>query len=46
VVCGTVENLHRGLSAALPTVRTLLKDGIIGMGDFAHPRYNGCEIIP
>jgi putative peptide-modifying radical SAM enzyme len=46
MVCRTVENLHRGLSAALPAVRALLRDGIIGIGDFAHPRYNGCEIIP
>ncbi len=45
-VCGTVENLHRGLLEALPAVRRLIDDGIIGMEDFAHPRYNGCEIIP
>jgi uncharacterized protein len=46
VVCGTVENLHRGLSKALPRVRCLIDEGIIRMEDFAHPRYNGCEIIP
>jgi putative peptide-modifying radical SAM enzyme len=46
VVCGTVENLHRGLSAALPRVRSLIDGGILGIRDFAHPRYNGCEIIP
>ena len=46
VVCGTVENLHRGLSAALPRVQGLIDDGIVGTEDFAHPRYNGCEIIP
>ncbi|MDD1668629.1 MAG: TIGR04084 family radical SAM/SPASM domain-containing protein [Methanomicrobiales archaeon] len=46
VVCGTVENLYRGLSDALPRVRGLIGEGIIGMEDFAHPRYNGCEIIP
>ncbi|MDD1664924.1 MAG: TIGR04084 family radical SAM/SPASM domain-containing protein [Methanomicrobiales archaeon] len=46
VVCGTVENLYRGLSDALPRVRGLIDDGTIGMQDFAHPRYNGCEIIP
>jgi len=45
-VCGTVENLHRGLTGALPRVRELLREGTIGMEDFAHPRYNGCEIIP
>jgi len=46
VVCGTVKNLHHGLNAALPKVRHLIREGIIGMEDFAHPRYNGCEIIP
>lgn len=46
LVCGTVENLYHGLSEALPRVRGLIDDGIIGMKDFAHPRYNGCEIIP
>ena len=46
VVCGTVENLYRGLSEALPRVQGLIKAGIIGMEDFVHPRYNGCEIIP
>jgi len=46
VVCGTVENLHRGLTGILPRVRDLLKQGTIGMEDFTHPRYNGCEIIP
>jgi putative peptide-modifying radical SAM enzyme len=46
VVCATVENLHRGLSEALPRVQGFIDDGILAMGDFAHPRYNGCEIIP
>jgi len=46
VVCGTVENLHRGLLETLPRVRGLIDEGIIGLEDFAHPRYNGCEIIP
>jgi putative peptide-modifying radical SAM enzyme len=46
VVCGTVENLHRGLTAVLPRVRELIREGTIGMEDFVHPRYNGCEIIP
>ncbi len=46
VVCGTVENLYHGLSGALPRVQALIGDGVIGFADFAHPRYNGCEIIP
>jgi putative peptide-modifying radical SAM enzyme len=45
-VCGTVENLHQGLTAALPTVQGLIDEGIIDLADFSHPRYNGCEIIP
>ncbi|HMK15891.1 MAG TPA: TIGR04084 family radical SAM/SPASM domain-containing protein, partial [Methanomicrobiales archaeon] len=46
VVCGTVKNLHQGLTGALPRVRDLLGRGTITLADFAHPRYNGCEIIP
>jgi uncharacterized protein len=46
VVCRTVENLHQGLTTVLPHVRDLIGEGTIGMADFAHPRYNGCEIIP
>jgi len=46
VVCGTVENLRRGLLAALPRVRGLIDEGALREEDFAHPRYNGCEIIP
>ncbi|MDK2890466.1 MAG: hypothetical protein PWR21_1098 [Methanoculleus sp.] len=46
VVCRTVENLHSALSAALPVIRTLIRDGRIRMEDFAHRKYNSCEIIP
>lgn len=46
VVCGTVKNLYLGLTAVLPQVRGLIHEGAIGMEDFVHPRYNGCEIIP
>ena len=46
LVCGTVENLHAALSDALPDVRSLLSEGIITLRDFAHEKYNGCEIIP
>ncbi|MGE5832290.1 MAG: TIGR04084 family radical SAM/SPASM domain-containing protein [Methanomicrobiales archaeon] len=46
VVCGTVENLHRGLTGVLPRVRRLIREGTLEMADFSHPRYNGCEIIP
>ena len=46
LVCGTVENLHDALSAALPRVRELIRDGRIRPGDFSHEKFNGCEIIP
>jgi len=46
IVCSTVENLRAALSAALPHVRSLIRDGRIRMEDFSHRRYNSCEIIP
>ena len=46
VVCETVENLHSALLAALPEVRTLIREGIIRMEDLDHRKYNSCEIIP
>ena len=46
LVCDTVKNLHDALFAALPRVRNLIADGIITHADFAHEKFNGCEIIP
>jgi uncharacterized protein len=46
LVCGTVENLHAALMEALPRVRALIKSGKVTTGDFAHEKFNGCEIIP
>ena len=46
LVCGTVENLHAALTGALPQVRSLLDNGTIALSDFAHEKFNGCEIIP
>jgi radical SAM protein with 4Fe4S-binding SPASM domain len=46
VVCGTIENLHDALLAALPRIRKLIDDGTISLSDFIHEKYNGCEIIP
>ena len=46
LVCGTVENLHASLVSALPQVRSLIRDGTIGLQDFRHEKFNGCEIIP
>lgn len=46
VVCSTVENLHDALTAALPRVRTLIREGTITSAGFQHEKYNSCEIIP
>jgi putative peptide-modifying radical SAM enzyme len=46
LVCSTVENLHGALSDALPRVRALIENGTIAQADFAHEKFNGCEIIP
>jgi sulfatase maturation enzyme AslB (radical SAM superfamily) len=45
-VCETVENMYYGLVEVLPEVQQLLVEGHISLHDFAHTRYNGCEIIP
>jgi putative peptide-modifying radical SAM enzyme len=46
LVCGTVENLHVALTGALPRVRALIGEGVLQHDDFAHEKFNGCEIIP
>ncbi|MDD1680111.1 MAG: TIGR04084 family radical SAM/SPASM domain-containing protein [Methanoregula sp.] len=46
LVCDTVENLRDALITALPRVQRLIDQGIITPGDFAHEKFNGCEIIP
>jgi putative peptide-modifying radical SAM enzyme len=46
LVCGTVENLHDALSGALPRVQGLIRSKRIVLADFAHEKFNGCEIIP
>lgn len=46
LVCGTVENLMDALLSELPRVKRLIKNGTISMEDFAHEKFNGCEIIP
>ena len=45
-VCATVENMYHGLTEVMPEVHRLLMKGRISLHDFAHTRYNGCEIIP
>jgi putative peptide-modifying radical SAM enzyme len=46
VVCSTVENLHASLTAALPGVKDMISEGTISLRDFAHQKFNSCEIIP
>ena len=46
LVCGTVENLRDALTEKLPRVRALIAAGRISLADFAHEKFNGCEIIP
>jgi putative peptide-modifying radical SAM enzyme len=46
LVCGTVENLRDALVVVLPRVRRLIDQGTISLEDFAHEKFNGCEIIP
>ena len=46
MVCSTVKNLYDALTGALPRVRNLIAEGIITRADFAHEKFNGCEIIP
>ena len=46
LVCGTVENLRDALMEELPRVRALIASGRIHLSDFAHEKFNGCEIIP
>jgi uncharacterized protein len=46
LVCGTVENLHDALLGAVPRVREMIDRGVICREDFAHEKFNGCEIIP
>jgi uncharacterized protein len=46
LVCSTVENLYNALKEAMPRIQNLLSDGKIAVSDFAHEKFNGCEIIP
>lgn len=46
IVCETVKNLHEALTAALPRVKSLIRDGRISLEDFTHEKFNSCEIIP
>ena len=46
LVCATVRELFRELSGVLPRINALINTGTITLADFAHEKYNGCEIIP
>jgi len=42
----TVKSLHETMGTIQPDVQRLLAAGEISMGQFAHQKYHGCEIIP
>jgi putative peptide-modifying radical SAM enzyme len=46
LICSTVHDLKNGIIAALPAISDLISRGTITLQDFAHTRFNGCEIIP
>lgn len=46
IVCDTVRNLHDSLQEVLPEVKECIRRGEITLEDFAHTKFNGCEIIP
>lgn len=46
LVCQTVRALHNAINSILPDLQELIKSGTLTIEDFAHEKYNGCEIIP
>jgi len=46
LICRAVNALREGLTRVLPQIRNCIESGRIGLDDFSHTRYNGCEIIP
>jgi uncharacterized protein len=46
IFCGSVRALNDGITEVLPEISNLIRKKTIGMEDFAHTRFNGCEIIP
>jgi putative peptide-modifying radical SAM enzyme len=46
LLCSTVHDLRNEIIAVLPAISDLITQGTITLQDFAHTRYNGCEIIP
>jgi len=45
-VCKTVKDLVAAVETELPTIRRLLDNKKVSVGDFEFLKYNGCEIIP
>jgi putative peptide-modifying radical SAM enzyme len=46
-VCDSVKHLVVSLQKHVPTVKQLIEDGVISIGDLEYPEFNnGCEIIP
>ena len=46
LVCSTVEDLIDALRSTMATIRRFVSEGTVLLGDFDHPMYNSCEIIP
>jgi uncharacterized protein len=46
LICSAVRALQEGIVEALPVISALIREKKISMEDFAHTRFNGCEIIP
>lgn len=46
LVCETVRGLYDAITCIVPAVREMINRGEISLEDFAHEKYNGCEIIP
>ncbi len=46
-VCATVKYLISTLREYIPTISSLIEEGLISLEEFRYPQYNnGCEIIP
>ena len=46
LVCETVHALHDAITGIVPTIREMIRNGQLSIEDFAHEKFNGCEIIP
>ncbi|NLV27500.1 MAG: TIGR04084 family radical SAM/SPASM domain-containing protein [Methanomicrobiales archaeon] len=46
VVCQTVRALHDAIIGIVPEIQELISSKELTIEDFAHEKFNGCEIIP